>query len=374
MLPWVYSLIALKSLGRGLDHPVIAKGMAGLAGFIVEDDSTLRLQPATSPVWDTAWATIALYESGLAPDHPAQIAAARWLLARKIGVAGDWVVKNPRTKPCCWSFEFHNHLYPDIDDTAVAPRALDRVRLTDSEEEVKRAAIKGGLDWVVSMQSKKGGWASFDLDNDMEFLAHIPFADFMTPLDPTSPDVTAHVLELLGEQFPAHPALGKALSYIKREQHEDGSWYGRWGVNYIYGTGLTLAGLKIAHEDMGQEYVQRAAVWLKTRQNQDGGWGETCQSYEDPARRGSSPSTASQTAWALMGLIAVDPRSPEVTKGVDYLLRNQEADGCWREDAYSGTGFPRAFYLRYDLYRIYFPIMALARYRDSFKEANNGVN
>ncbi|MFC1926600.1 squalene--hopene cyclase [Chloroflexota bacterium] len=368
MLPWLYSLFALKTLGYSLDHPVIAKGLEGLEGFIAEDDSTFRLQPATSPVWDTAWAAIALRESGLEPDHPSLAEAARWLLKEKIEVGGDWKVKNSKTSPGCWAFEFDNDLYPDIDDTAVVPRALMAAQLSEAEEELKSKAVGEGLNWVLSMQSKNGGWAAFDLNNNKKFLAHIPFADFMTPHDPTSPDVTAHAIELLGATGRNHPALQKALAYIRREQKSDGSWYGRWGVNYVYGTGLVLTSLQQAGEDMGKAYISKAVSWLKSSQNKDGGWGEICYSYEDPASRGIGPSTASQTAWALLGLIAAaESGSPEVKKGIDYLLRTQEQDGGWQEDAYTGTGFPRAFYLRYDLYRIYFPIMALARYKVSLE-------
>ena len=370
MLPWVYSLIALKCLGYPLDHPVIAKGLKGIEEFIAEDDSTLRLQPATSPVWDTAWGVIALSESGLPSGHPALIKAARWLLKEEVRTGGDWQFKNPRTEPGGWSFEFENDLYPDIDDTAVVPRALLRAQFTGEEEQAKTEAIERGLRWVLSMQSKDGGWAAFDLNNTKKFLAHIPFADFMTPLDPTSPDVTAHALELMGDMKHDSIALRKALAYVKNQQEDDGPWYGRWGVNYIYGTGLVLPGLKLVGEDMGQEYIRKAVLWLNFHQNEDGGWGETCHSYEDPTCRGVGPSTASQTAWAIIGLLAAgESNSPAVKNGINYLLKTQQQDGAWKEDAYTGTGFPKAFYLRYDLYRIYFPLMALARYKVSSEES-----
>ncbi|MFQ5996199.1 MAG: squalene--hopene cyclase [Dehalococcoidales bacterium] len=364
MLPWVYSLFALKSLGYPLDHPIIARGLKGLEGFIVEDNSTLRLQPATSPVWDTAWAMIALSESGLPSDHAALVKAVHWLLKEEIRVGGDWQVKNPRTEPGCWAFEFENDLYPDIDDTAVVPRALLKTQLSQAEEDDKAAAIKRGLRWVVSMQSKNGGWAAFDRDNNKEILAHIPFADFMTPLDPTSPDVTAHAIELLGELSAKSFSLDRALTYLKNCQEPDGAWYGRWGVNYIYGTGLVLAALQAAGEDMKQGYIRRAVSWLESCQNSDGGWGETCHTYEDPLHRGKGTSTASQTAWALTGLAAAGEYAGNaVRKGINYLINTQREDGTWQEDAYTGTGFPKAFYLRYDLYRIYFPLIALARYK-----------
>lgn len=369
MLPWVYSLIALKCLGYPLEHPSLARGLRGLEDFIIEDGSTLRLQPATSPVWDTAWAVIALAESGLAADHPALAKAARWLLKQEVRSGGDWQVKNPMTQSGCWAFEFENDLYPDVDDTAVVPRALLRALLPVDEEAGKLEAIRRGLRWVVSMQSDNGGWAAFDRNNNKKILAHVPFADFMTPLDPTSPDVTAHAIELLGELNADSDSLKKALSYLKREQEADGAWYGRWGVNYIYGTGLVLAALEAAGQDMTDDYVNQAVSWLECYQNPNGGWGETCQTYEDHLARGSGPSTASQTAWALLGLVAAGRQdSPAVKRGLNYLLSTQQKDGSWREDAYTGTGFPGAFYLRYDLYRIYFPLLALARYRAAVNE------
>jgi len=366
MLPWIYSLIALKSLGRSLDYPAIAKGLQGLEGFIIENNSTLRLQPATSPVWDTAWAVLALRESGLPADHPALVKAAHWLLKEEIQTGGDWQVKNPKIEPGCWAFEFENDLYPDIDDTAVVPRALLKVRLTGRDEERKAEAIKKGVRWVVGMQGGNGGWAAFDRDNNKKILSHISFADFMTPLDPTSPDVTAHVIELLGELNTDSSSLRRAISYIKREQGTQGSWYGRWGVNYIYGTGLVLASLQAAGEDMTANYVRRAVSWLRSCQDRDGGWSETCHTYKDPLYRSVSSSTASQTAWALLGLISAGKHTSSVVKrGVNYLIKTQQEDGSWQEAAYTGTGFPKAFYLRYDLYRIYFPLLALARYRTS---------
>ncbi len=363
MLPWVYSLIALKSLGYPLDHPVISRGLKGLAGFIAEDEETMRLQPATSPVWDTAWAAIALAESGLAPDHPALRQAAGWLMDQEIRVGGDWEVKTPIAAAGAWAFEFENDLYPDLDDTAVVARALRRVRLPLGGEGAKAKAIGRALRWVQGMQSRDGGWAAFDRDCDKEILAHVPFADFMSPLDPTCADVTAHVIEFLAEAGPDGPALERALSFLEATQEPDGSWYGRWGVNYLYGTGLALAALAAAGPAGDCRRGEWAASWLRSRQNPDGGWGETCASYERSGPRGRGPSTASQTAWALTGLIAAgEAASPAVRRGIAYLLATQEGDGSWPEAAYTGTGFPRAFYLRYDLYRVYFPLLALARY------------
>jgi squalene-hopene/tetraprenyl-beta-curcumene cyclase len=374
MLPWVYSLFALKSLNYGLDHPVMKKGVEGLEGFIVEDGDSFLLEPATSPVWDTAWSVLALRQSGLPADHPALLKAARWLVGKEIKEKGDWSVKNPKVAPGGWSFEFENRWYPDIDDTAVVPRALMAVSFSDKAEAAARdAAVRRGTDWALAMQGKEGGWAAFDRDNDRQLLAHIPFSDFMTPLDPVSPDVTNHVIELLSRfENRYDKEIERGLAYLKASQQADGAWYGRWGVNYLYGTGLVLPCLRAAGEDMGSEYVRRAVAWLRDRQNADGGWGESCRSYDDPGARGRGESTASQTAWALLGLLAAgEAASGEAGRGIAYLLDTQQEDGAWREEAFTGTGFPRAFYLRYELYKIYFPLMALARYRSAIQEAEH---
>jgi squalene-hopene/tetraprenyl-beta-curcumene cyclase len=364
MLPWIYSLMALKSLGYGLDHPVIARGMAGLEAFILEDEQTLRMQPSVSPVWDTAWSLIALREAGLPADHPRLQQAAHWLLGQEIRKRGDWKVKNPKTQPGGWAFEFFNDWYPDLDDSAVVPRALLNIQLSEPLEQEKSQAIQRALNWVLDMQSKNGGWAAFDRDNNKQFLDHTPFADFMSPLDPTCADVTAHVIELLSTTGQGQPALAKARSYLKQTQEPDGAWFGRWGVNYIYGTGLTMAGLAACGEDPKGAAIRRAAAWLTSHQHQDGGWGETCETYSNPSSRGVGPGTPSQTAWALIGLIAAgDWDTPAVQNGIQYLLSCQQQDGGWEESEFTGTGFPGLFYLRYDYYRIYFPLMALARYR-----------
>lgn len=369
MLPWIYSLIALKSIGYGTDHPVIRKGMKGLAPFLVEDGETLKIQPAMSPIWDTAWAALSLVQSGVRADHPSLVKTARWLLKKEVRTGGDWKIKNPKIDSGCWSFEFENKHYPDIDDTTVVARALLNIKLAEGEETTKIEAVKRGLSWVKTMQSADGGWAAFDKDNNKRILASVPYSDFMTPLDPTSADVTAHAIELAGQMDPGSSYLQRALGYLKRIQEPDGAWYGRWGVNYIYGTGLTLLSLRSVGEDMNQAYIQKAADWIESHQNLDGGWGETCETYDKSSTRGEGPSTPSQTAWALMGLIAVGKRSYSIIeKGLSYLLKNQNEDGSWTEWAYTGTGFPRAFYLRYDLYRIYFPLLALAQFRVSQEE------
>jgi squalene-hopene/tetraprenyl-beta-curcumene cyclase len=366
MLPWIYALIGLKALGYSSTHPVIARGLRGLERFLVEDDASVWLQPAMSPVWDTAWTTLALADSGVASDHPALARAARWLLHEQVGVPGDWCVKTPGAAPGGWAFEFDNDHYPDIDDTALAARALLRVQLPESEERAKREAIDRGLRWILAMQNDNGGWAAFDRENNLKLLAHIPFADFITPLDPDSPDIVAHVLELFGEIGYQGDPLDRALRYLQAQQESDGAWYGRWGVNYIYGTGLVLAADCLLTHRLPKSCARRAAAWLKSHQNADGSWGETCQTYDDPACRGIGPGTASQTGWALLGLIAAGEAGSEaVRKGIRYLVRTQNADGTWMEAAYTGTGFPRSFYLRYDLYRLYFPLLALSRYSEA---------
>lgn len=366
MLPWIYSLYALKSLGYSLDHPVIARGLKGLEDFIIEDELTLRLQPAVSPVWDTAWSVLALHEAGLSANHQALQRAGAWLLGQEIRNPGDWQIKNPGTEPGCWAFEFKNDWYPDLDDSAVVPRALMSVQFSSEQVKACKEAVKRSLGWVLDMQSRDGGWAAFDRDNDRQFLSYAPFADFISPLDPTCADVTAHVVEFLAEVDPVGRPLQRAVAYLQQTQEQDGAWYGRWGVNYLYGTGMALVGLRAAGLDPTLSYIQQAAEWLAGRQNPDGGWGESCDTYVDPVQRGIGPSTASQTAWALLGLIAAGwVASPAVSRGVEYLLRTQSADGTWSEPYNTGSGFPRVFYLRYDLYRIYFPLLALARYQNA---------
>lgn len=368
MLPWVYAFYALKGLGYPDDHPVMKKGGEGLEDFIIEDERGFRLQPAVSPVWDTAWAILALRELGLPSDHPSLVKAARWLLKKEIRVKGDWAVKNPKVEPGCWAFEFENNWYPDIDDSAVVPRALLQVKLPEPEEEQKLSAVRRAARWVVGMQSRNGGWAAFDKDNWNKALSHVPFADFVTPVDPPSPDVTNHAIEFLSKLGEFRESIERGVRYLKKAQEADGAWFGRWGVNYLYGTGLVLPALKAAGEDMRSDYVRRAIDFLKRHQNEDGGWGETCATYDDPGLRGQGPSTPSQTAWALLGLIAAgEAESEEVRKGIAFLLNTQQADGGWEEEQFTGTGFPRAFYLRYHFYRHYFPLMALGRYRKAVR-------
>jgi squalene-hopene/tetraprenyl-beta-curcumene cyclase len=335
------------------------KGLEGFEGFAIEDKDKFRLQACVSPVWDTCLAMIALLEGGLEPNHPALVRAGRWLLKEQITSGGDWQVK-VRSSPGGWAFEFENDLYPDVDDTAMVMLALLR-----GELEGKEKALNLGLEWILSMQSRNGGWASFDRDNTKHFITKIPFADFGEVIDPPSVDVTAHVLELLGHlgYDKNFKPIRKALSYIRKEQEPDGSWFGRWGVNYIYGTGAVLSALRAIGEDMGRGYIRKAARWLIEHQNQDGGWGESCASYKDPSLKGQGPSTASQTAWALLGLLtAGEAENPAVEHGVQYLVKTQREDGSWDEPYFTGTGFPGDFMINYHLYRNYFPLMALGRY------------
>ncbi len=367
--PWVYSLIALKVLGYPLDHPVMRRGIAGFEGaWAVEDEETFSPQACLSPVWDTALAMNALLDSGLGPDHPALVQAGRWLLREQVLSGGDWQVKAKDVEPGGWSFEFENDLYPDTDDTAEILIALARVRLPD--ERRKARALERGRRWLLGMQSRNGGWGSFDKDNTRRLVTQIPFCDFGEVVDYPTEDVTAHIVEalsLLG--YSQSAAVRRAVRYLWGEQRPDGSWWGRWGVNYIYGSGGVLPALKAAGEEMTGPRVRKAARWLVERQNEDGGWGETCESYVDRRLAGRGPSTASQTAWALLGLLAAEPAAGDgavrsvVEGGVRYLVETQGEDGQWEEPDFTGTGFPGDFYIKYHLYRNYWPLMALGRYR-----------
>ncbi|MBU4292838.1 MAG: squalene--hopene cyclase, partial [Actinobacteria bacterium] len=304
MLPWLFSIIALKCMGYRNDHPVIKKGIEGLNDFIVENSSEIILQPATSPVWDTAWAIIALVESGVDKNNAALKNGALWLLKKHIKTEGDWKIKNPKVEPGCWSFEFYNNYYPDIDDTAIVCHALNCVNLNDVYNNQKKSAIKSGINWILGMQNNDGSWAAFDKNNNKKLLRHIPYADFITPLDFGSPDITAHVLNIFGylNYHKDYLPVKKALRYLYKTQKNDGSWHGRWGVNYIYGTSKSLQ----AFDSIGCSFgstILKAERWLQGIQNKDGGWGESCKSYEDKRYVPLKISTASQTAWALCGLL-----------------------------------------------------------------------
>jgi squalene-hopene/tetraprenyl-beta-curcumene cyclase len=361
--PWVYSLMALKCRGYALDHPVMAKGIHGLLhDFALETEETFTVQPCVSPVWDTALAVTGLREAGLPADHPALLRAGRWLLSQEIRGMGDWCVTVPGVEPGGWAFEFANEHYPDTDDTA---EVLIALRLLDLGNE-DAPAFARATNWLRAMQSSNGGWGAFDKDNDRTFVTRIPFADFGATIDPPTEDVTAHIVECfaLSGEPPGSPTLRAALRYLWRTQQPDGSWWGRWGVNYIYGLGAALPALVAAGVPVTHPCVRRAVRWLEQRQNADGGWGESCASYERPELRGRGDSTASQTAWALLALLAAnDVESPAVRHGVRYLIETQAPDGGWEEPQFTGTGFPRDFMLNYHLYRNYWPLWALGRYR-----------
>lgn len=367
--PWVYSLIALKVLGYPLEHPVMRRGIAGFEGaWAVEDEETFNPQACLSPVWDTALAMNALLDSGLTPDHPALVQAGRWLLREQVLSGGDWQVKAKGVAPGGWSFEFENDLYPDTDDTAEVLIALARVRLPDKER--KARALERGRRWLLGMQSRNGGWGSFDKDNTQRLVTQIPFCDFGEVIDYPTEDVTAHIVEALSLLGGARSAaVRRAVRYLWGEQRRDGSWWGRWGVNYVYGSGGVLPALKAAGEEMAGPRVRKAVRWLVERQNEDGGWGETCESYADTRLAGRGPSTASQTAWALLGLLAAEPAAGDgavrsaVEGGVRYLVETQGEDGQWEEPDFTATGFPGDFYIKYHLYRNYWPLMALGRCR-----------
>jgi squalene-hopene/tetraprenyl-beta-curcumene cyclase len=354
--PWVYSLIALHLRGYSLDHPVMRRGFEGLEAFTIEEDGVRRLEACQSPVWDTALAVVALGDAGVAADDPAMVRAADWLLENQILARGDWAIKRPSLEPGGWAFEFANANYPDIDDTAEVVLALLRVRYPRPER--MRSAIERGARWVEGMQSSDGGWGAFDADNCRALVRDLPFCDFGEVIDPPSADVTAHVLEMqaaLGRPDP------RGLEWLLRAQEDDGSWFGRWGVNHVYGTGAAVPALIAAGLRPEDERVRRAVRWLERHQNPDGGWGEDCRSYDDPSWVGRGESTASQTAWALLALDAAGERSEAVERGVAWLAGSQREDGGWDEPQFTGTGFPSDFYINYHLYRLVFPVMALGR-------------
>jgi len=358
------SVFALLALGHGPDDPLTAREIGQMARFEIEEGDTLRVQPCLSPVWDTAIAMVGLEEAGLPPDHTSLVQASRWLLENQLLGAGDWVVKNRDAEPGGWAFEFRNDFYPDVDDTAFVLMALQRVQYPDAPR--MERAIRRGIAWLLSMQNRDGGWGAFDRDNDCSILTQVPFADHNAMIDPSTADVTARVVECLGRfGWPcSHTVIKRALAFLLRDQAEDGSWYGRWGSNYVYGTSGVLRSLEpVALASRG--FARRSVDWLCSVQNPDGGWGESLASYHRPELKGRGPSTPSQTAWGLIGLMAAgEAESPCASRAVEFLLSRQSPDGSWDEEAFTGTGFPCVFYLRYHLYRNYFPLYALARYRN----------
>jgi squalene-hopene/tetraprenyl-beta-curcumene cyclase len=360
----VNSILAMRCLGYSMDDPQMIRAMDEFEKLGIEEEDTFRMQPCMSPVWDTAYAVFALGEAGVPRTDPRMVKAADWTLQKQVRKSGDWAVKNKKGKPGGWYFEFNNEFYPDVDDSAMVALGLSKVEHPNGRYQVE--SVDRAIDWILSMQCKNGGWASFDKDNDRMVFQHIPFADHNAMLDPATVDITGRILEMLATYGynQNHPAVKKAIKFLRKEQQPDGSWFGRWGVNYVYGTTLVLRGLEAIGVDYHEPYVQQAAEWLRMVQNPDGGWGETCDSYDDPNTKGIGPSTPSQTAWAVMGLLAAnDNRSESVARGIAYLLKTQRKDGSWDEPFYTGTGFPRVFYLMYHLYRDYFPLIALTTYQ-----------
>lgn len=364
--PWVYSLLALALLGYPLDHPVLRQGIEGLERFLVRESSESGpvrwMEACQSPVWDTVLAMQALRDSGVPADHPSLRAATDFLLREEIRVPGDWAVRRPNLEPGGWAFEFDNDGYPDIDDTAEALLALNRVDHPDLP--AVQGAIDRGSRWLRGMQSRDGGWGAFDADNTSRLVTKLPFCDFGAVIDPPSADVTAHVVEALcalgrGDE----PAVGRGVEWLLRHQESDGSWFGRWGANHVYGTGAVVPALVRAGLPRDHSALLRAVHWLEEHQNGDGGWGEDLRSYRDPEWIGRGESTASQTAWALLALLAVGHHDAASTRrGVEYLVDSQRPDGGWDESLFTGTGFPGDFYINYHLYRLVFPLAALGRY------------
>ena len=368
------AVIALTCRGYGPDSPEVKKGLAAIEGLCIDGPETFRVQPCLSPIWDTALTVSALVEAGVAADHPALVRAGRWLLDRQARCAGDWRLRVPGVQPGGWAFQFENEYYPDVDDSSVVLMSLRKIRLPDEEE--KTRAIARGLNWVLALQGSDGGWGAYDKDNNRLIFNKIPFADHGALMDPSTEDLAGRVLEALGYLGfrTDEPAAARAAEFIKSRQCPDGSWYGRWGVNYLYGTWSVLAGLRSIGEDMGQPCVRKAVAWLVGRQNPDGGWGESCFTYDDPRTGGMGKSTASQTAWALLALLhAGEAAHPAVARGVQFLLSTQRPDGFWDEAEFTGTGFPRVFYLRYHGYRVYFPLWALALYRRCRDQNGDGA-
>lgn len=367
------SMLALRCLDYAADDPIVARGLESIDRFAIETENNYCVQACVSPVWDTAWAMRALIESGMPNDRPELIKAGQWLLDKQILDYGDWAYKNKQGKPGGWAFEFDNRFYPDVDDTAVVVMALADVQMPN--QSLKQQAIARAVQWIASMQCQEGGWAAFDLNNNSDWLNLIPYSDLKATIDPNTADVTARVLEMYGylakNSTNNHTQLtqtnfDRAIAYLLHEQESSGCWFGRWGVNYIYGTSGVLSALALVAPQTQRHRIAHGAAWLKQSQNTDGGWGETCRSYDDPSLKGTGKSTASQTAWALIGLLAAGEAtgkfdSEAIRSGVHYLLSTQLAQGTWYEAEFTGTGFPGHFYLKYHLYQHYFPTIALSR-------------
>jgi squalene-hopene/tetraprenyl-beta-curcumene cyclase len=381
------AIIALRGLGYSEDDPQVIRARDEFEKLGIEappsaefPEPTFRMTPCVSPVWDTAQAVCALGDAGVPRDDPRMLKAVDWMLSKEVRHKGDWAVKVHNVEPGGWYFEFNNEFYPDTDDTAQVLLALNKV--DNPREGYQHKVAERAINWELAMQCRSGGWGSFDKDNTKMIFQYIPFADHNAMLDPPTVDITGRMLEMLASYgfMRGDKRVEKAIKFILSEQEPDGSWFGRWGVNYIYGTFLVLRGLDAIGMDHHEPQIQQAAEWIRMVQNPDGGWGETCGSYDDPNLRGEGISTPSQTAWALMGLLAAgDDRSDSIAKGVRWLLNRQREDGSWdesigegalRQGIITGTGFPRVFYLTYTLYRQYFPLMALTSYQRAMERAS----
>ncbi len=361
------SVLALAARGYSLSDEPVKKGLEALERFTIENKDELILQSCISPIWDTALTALALIYSGM-EDHLSIEKSCSWLASKQIFEKGDWSIKRPGLEPGGWAFEFENNRYPDVDDTAVVLLLLNKYADRDY---IDTENLKKGLNWVLGMRGKDGGWGAFDVNNNINILNQLPFGDLEAMIDPSTPDLTGRVLELLGSlgYGMSDDVVKKAVEFIRKTQETDGSWWGRWGVNYIYGASIVLAGLDSVGEDMSQPYVKKAVNWLKANQNPDGGWGEGCESYRDPGLKCRGESTASQTSWALLSLIAAgEVTSKEVISGIKYLLKTQRVDGTWEEKWFTGTGFPKYFFIRYHNYRNCFPLMAFGKFLSKFGE------
>jgi len=362
--PMIYSIVAFGCLGYSKDSAIVTWAHRQLDGLVIEEEGQAWVQPSLSPVWDTAIATIALANSGVADDHPALLRSARWLLDKEVRVEGDWAARGLKIEPTGWHFQYQNERYPDIDDSAMVLLALQSTAMRTDPEVV--ACTRRGVNWLLALQNSDGGWAAYDKDINNQVLTKVPFADHNAMLDPSCADITARVIELLGTlgHDQTHPAVARGLDYLWKTQEPEGCWYGRWGVNYLYGTWQVLQGLKAIRFPMDHPALVRAADWIESVQQSDGAWGESCHSYDDPSTKGQGDPTPSQTAWAVLGLISAGRANGDaVRRGVRYLVETQKADGTWYDDTFTGTGFPSVFYLRYHLYPVSFSSMALARYR-----------
>ena len=378
------AIVALRNLGYSADDPQVIRAMDEFEKLGIDCPNgtpdyptpTFRMQPCFSPVWDTAQVLSTLGEAGVPKTDPRLLRAADWLLSKEVRHKGDWAEKVKNVEPGGWYFEFNNEFYPDVDDTGEVLLALKAVQ--NPRERYQYEVEQRAINWVLAMQCKGGGWAAFDKDNTKRIFQYVPFADHNAMLDPPTADITGRILEMLATYgfTRADKRVEAAVQFVLKEQESDGSWFGRWGVNYLYGTFLVLRGLEAVGYSYLEPAVQQAAEWIRMVQNTDGGWGETCGTYDDPNQRGVGPSTPSQTAWAILGLLAAgDTRSDSVAKGIRWLIERQHEDGSWDElmpgrngeSYYTGTGFPRVFYLGYHLYKQYFPLLALTTYRKALE-------